>query len=43
MEQIYNLSKQEREEEILKKLIYFIQCDIDALGSLENDKNEQDI
>ncbi len=39
MEQIYNLPKPEREEEILKKLIYFIQCDIEAQGTSESDNN----
>ena len=42
MEQIYNLPKPEREEEIFKKLIYLIQCDIDASCSLDNDINERD-
>lgn len=30
MEQFYNLQKHEREEAILKRLIYCIQCDLDA-------------
>lgn len=36
MEQFYSLSEPEREEAILKKLIFCIQCDIEALDFTEN-------
>lgn len=40
MDKIYDLAKPEREEEILKKLIYFIQCDMEEQSFCEADETE---